>query len=75
LHWYLSGSGAAADAAEFARGELGEASTTETERLAVRRNPRDLSLAPALTAFAALVALFASLELGSLVVAPPALDA
>jgi hypothetical protein len=38
----------------------------------VRRNPRDLSLVPALTAFAALLALFLLLGLGNLVATPAA---
>jgi len=71
---FLEGNGAATHAVAFARGELGPAPRETTERLTVRRDPRDLSMVPAVVALAALVGLFLLLGLGSVVVTPPAQD-
>jgi len=72
---FLEGGGAVPRALAFTRQELGDGRRAPAERLTVRRSPRDLSLIPAVTAFATLLALFVLLGLGNLVASPPAPEA
>jgi hypothetical protein len=72
---FFEGGGSVSGAVSFARRELGAGRQEATDRLTVRRDPRDLSLIPALTAFAALLALFVLLGLDGLLSTPPAHEA
>ena len=69
---FLAGADSVTEAVAYSRHALGEPSQSTAGRLTVLRSPRDLSLIPALTAFATLLVLFVLLGLGNLVAAPPA---